>query len=98
VVFATPPGRSRRSTSPSAPRPGGSGIACTRRSSSSTGAALSITCPVGASAPSVIALRQRRSTGSRPSSTASLSIWASWANAACTEPKPRIAPHGGLLV
>ncbi len=57
-----------------------------------------MTCPVGACAPWVIALRQRSSTGSRPSAAASLSIWASWANAACTEPKPRMAPHGGLLV
>jgi hypothetical protein len=33
-----------------------------------------------------------------PSSAASRSICASCANATCTAPKPRIAPHGGLLV
>ena len=42
-----------------------------------TGAGLSMTCPVGASAPWLIALRQRSSTGSRPSAAASLSICAS---------------------
>ena len=70
----------------------------THRSSSSTGAALSTTCPVGACEPSRIALRVRSSTGSSPRAAAALSIWASYANAACTAPKPRIAPQGGLLV
>ncbi len=36
--------------------------------------------------------------GSMPSAAASLSIWASWAKQVCTAPKPRMAPHGGLLV
>ena len=27
-----------------------------------------------------------------------MSIWRSWAKHACTTPKPRMAPHGGLLV
>ena len=44
------------------------------------------------------ALRTRSSTGSRPSAAASLSICDSYAKHACTAPKPRIAPHGGLLV
>ena len=36
--------------------------------------------------------------GPRPTASASSSISASCANAACTQPNPRIAPHGGLLV
>jgi hypothetical protein len=76
----------------------GNGIACTRRSRSTTGAGLSMSCPVGAVAPSCMALRQRTSIGSISRAAASLSICASCANAACTDPKPRIAPHGGLLV
>ncbi len=76
----------------------GRGIAWSRRSSSTTGAGLSITCPVGVSDPSDIAFRQRSSTGSRPSSSAIRSMIASYANAVCTDPNPRIAPHGGLLV
>jgi len=63
-----------------------------------TGAGLSITCPVGPWEPSSMALSCRSSTGSMPSSAASRSICASQANAVCTEPKPRIAPQGGLLV
>ena len=33
-----------------------------------------------------------------PSASASLSICASCAKHDCTEPKPRMAPHGGLFV
>ena len=73
-------------------------MACTRRSSSATGAGLSMSWPVGACAPSDIAFRIRSSTGSMPSAAAPLSICASYANAACTVPNPRIAPHGGLFV
>ena len=101
-MFATPPGSARRSyplaPSASGGESAGSGMSRTVRSSSATGAGLSTICPVGASQPSSIALRQRTSTGSSPSTAASLSICASCANAACTEPNPRIAPHGGLLV
>jgi hypothetical protein len=49
-------------------------MAASRRSSSSTGAGLSMTWPVGVGDPSAIALRQRSSTGSMPSSAASRSI------------------------
>ena len=57
-----------------------------------------MTCPVGAVEPSWKPLRARISTGSRPTASASRSMIASNANAVCTEPKPRIAPHGGLFV
>ena len=57
-----------------------------------------MTCPVGAGRALGKPLRTRISTGSTPTASASLSISASIAKAACTEPKPRIAPHGGLLV
>src|SRR5579875_3951133 len=87
---------SRRSQGPS-PRCGGSGIACTRRSSSATGAGLSIVCPVGTGDPCDIALRQRNSTGSRPAAAAQRSICDSQANAVCTAPKPLVGvqPLGG---
>lgn len=45
-----------------------------------------------------MALSCLNSTGSMPSSAASLSICASYAKHAWTAPKPRMAPHGGLLV
>ncbi len=57
-----------------------------------------MTWPVGAVEPSWKPLRARISTGSRPTASASLSMIASIAKAACTDPNPRIAPHGGLLV
>ena len=63
-----------------------------------TGATLSTTCPVISRSPVTIALRSRTSTGSSPHAAASWSIWPSWAKHACTTPKPRIAPHGRLLV
>ena len=68
------------------------------RISSATGAVPVITWPVISRSPVVIALRSRSSTGSMPSAAASLSICASCAKHTCTAPKPRIAPHGGLLV
>ena len=78
--------------------PGGSGISRTVRSSSATGAGLSMVWPVGTRDPSVMAFRTRNSTGSRPSAAAHRSICDSHANPVCTAPNPRIAPHGGLLV
>ena len=54
--------------------------------------------PVSSRSPWPRALRSRSSTGSIPHASASLSIWASWAKHTCTAPKPRMAPHGGLLV
>ena len=70
----------------------------TRVSSSATGAGQRTVAPVGSVEPVCIALRSRSSTGSISSAAASLSICASCAKHACTEPKPRIAPHGGLSV
>ena len=96
MVLDTPPGIVRRSSS--SVRSDGSGIACSRCTSSATGAALSTSCPVGAREPSEKPLRTRISTGSTPTAAASLSMTASIAKAVCTEPKPRIAPQGGLLV
>src|SRR5690348_2949233 len=94
VVFATPPGSARTSV----PAGGGDGADATRRSSSWTGAGPSTTWPVGIVSPVDSALRARSSTGSRPSAAASLSSCDSYAKHACTAPKPRIAPQGGLLV
>ena len=65
---------------------------------SSTGAVPVMTCPVISRSPVFSAFCSRSSTGSMPSAAASLSICASWAKQVCTAPKPRIAPHGGLLV
>ena len=80
-------------------RPGpGAGAPQTLSSSSTTGAGQRIVAPVGMTEPSASALRRRSSTGSSSSAAASLSICASWAKHVCTAPKPRIAPHGGLLV
>jgi hypothetical protein len=76
----------------------GIGSAAVSRRHRSTGATLSSTCPVGITSPVRMALRNRTSIGSRPRAAASLSIWLSWAKQACTTPKPRMAPHGGLLV
>ena len=73
-------------------------MARTRSSSSATGAGSPTRWPVGMRLSGPMALRIRRSTGSMSSAAASLSICASWAKATCTAPKPRIAPHGGLLV
>jgi len=42
--------------------------------------------------------RRRTSIGSIPASTASRSSWISSAKRGCTEPWPRLGPHGGLLV
>ena len=64
----------------------------------STGATLSTDWPVINGSPVRMALRSRTSTGLSPAAAASLSIWPSWAKHACTTPKPRIAPHGGLFV
>ncbi len=44
------------------------------------------------------AFLSRSSTGSIPRARASLSICDSYPKAACTAPKPRMAPHGGLFV
>ena len=95
-MLATPPGSSRWSAS--AGGGSGSGSAPIRSSSSATGAGSGRTWPVGSASPGAIALRARSATGSIPSSAASRSICASWANATWTAPKPRIAPHGGLSV
>ena len=48
--------------------------------------------------PARSALRRRNSSRSMPSLSASSSISASWAIAACGTPKPRKAPDGGALV
>ena len=48
--------------------------------------------------PGASAFSSRSSTGSMSSASASLSICASAAKQVWTAPKPRIAPHGGLLV
>ena len=53
---------------------------------------------VAPTVPVAAAFRSRSSTGSMPSSAASLSIWPSCAKHTCTAPNPRIAPHGGLFV
>ena len=75
-----------------------SGTAATARITSATGAVPVMTWPVGRVSPVFRAFFSRSSTGSMPRASASLSIWASWAKQVCTAPKPRIAPHGGLLV
>ena len=54
--------------------------------------------PVMSVSPGARALRSRNSSGSMPRVSARRSICASWAKQTCTTPKPRIAPHGGLLV
>ena len=54
--------------------------------------------PVMILSPGSRALASRNSTGSPPSASARRSIWASWAKQAWTQPKPRMAPHGGLMV
>ena len=98
VVLETPPGISRRSIGVLRAR-GGSGmraqllqqLAHRRRAVHDlAGRAGGRRC--------ARALRTRRSTGSMPSAAASRSICDSWAKATWTAPKPRIAPHGGLLV
>ena len=98
AVRPVPPGRC--STSPSKPPTGasGSGIAAVSRMQRSTGATFSTVWPVISLSPVRITLRRRISTGSSPQAAANLSIWPSWAKQACTTPKPRMAPHGGLLV
>ena len=96
VVFPAPPGSriaSRGSCSGS-----GTGSAAARRITSATGSEPSIGWPVGSTSPGPSAFSSRSSTGSIPSSAASLSICASAAKHVCTAPKPRIAPHGGLFV
>ena len=92
-----PPGSSRRSTG-LVRWSGGMGIERRRSSSSRTGAGPSITWPVIMRSPVCSALRIRTSTGSMSSASASRSICASCATATWTAPKPRMAPHGGLLV
>ena len=92
-----PPGSSRRSTG-LVRWSGGIGMARSRSSSSRTGTAPSMACPVTSRSPATSALRSRRSIGSRPSSAASRSICASCATATWTAPNPGSAPHGGVLV
>src|SRR5712691_2864251 len=69
VVLPTPPGPCRRSWPPfwAWAAGAGSGIRSTRRSSSTTGAGLSMTWPEGTELPISIAFWQRKSGGSRPS-------------------------------
>ena len=96
VVLPAPPGSrigSRGSSSGS-----GSGSAAARRITSATGSEPVITWPVGSVSPGASAFSRRSSTGSIPSSAASLSICASAAKQVWTAPNPRIAPHGGLFV
>ena len=96
VVLPAPPGSriaSRGSSSIS-----GTGSAAARRITSRVGNEPVRTCPVARTPPGSSAFRSRSSTGSMPSSAASLSICASAAKHACTEPNPRMAPHGGLFV
>ncbi len=96
VVFPAPPGRrigSRGSSSA-----GGGSSAAAAVITSATGSEPAIFCPVGSVSPGASAFRSRSSTGSSPSSAASLSIWASDAKHVCTAPNPRIAPQGRLFV
>ncbi len=77
----------------------GSGMETSSSMQAVVGSEVSIVWPlVGIESPDSSALRLRSSTGSKPSSPASRSICASAAKHDCTVPKPRIAPHGGLLV
>ena len=75
----------------------GIGSAAVSRMHRATGATLSMTWPVMSLSPVCIAFFRRISTGDSPHASASLSICDSWAKHACTTPKPRIAPHGGLF-
>ena len=96
VVFPAPPGSrigSRGSSSG-----GGGSSAAARRMTSATGREPRTTWPVGSVSPGASAFNSRSSTGSMSRAAASLSICASAAKQVCTAPKPRIAPHGGLLV
>ncbi len=96
VVLPAPPGNlsGSRGSSSSA----GTGSAAARRITSRVGSEPAITWPVGSVSPGSRAFSRRSSTGSMPSSAASLSICASAAKHVCTAPNPRIAPHGGLFV
>ena len=96
AVRPAPPGSS--SSAVGARPPAGSGGAEQVRITSAKGAVPFSTCPVMSESPLLKALRSLSSTGSIPRTAASLSIWASWAKHTCTEPKPLIAPQGGLLV
>ena len=96
AVRPAPPGNERTSGLPESGC--GNGSAAVSRMHRSTGATLSITCPVINLSPVRMAFFSRISTGSNPQAAASLSICDSWAKQACTTPKPRIAPQGGLLL
>jgi hypothetical protein len=96
VVLPAPPGS--RSGSRGSSSAGGGSSAAAARIVSAIGSEPVMTCPVGSVSPGFSAFRSRSSTASMPSATASLSICASAANAVCTAPNPRIAPHGGLFV
>jgi hypothetical protein len=76
----------------------GMGWAAAARMTSATGAVPVMTWPKMSWSWVRRALRRRSSTGSMPSASASLSIWASAAKEVWTAPNPRMAPHGGLLV
>ena len=77
---------------------GGTGTDAQASITSRTGALPCSTWPVGSTEPVRSAFRRRSSSGSIPSTAASLSIWASKANVTCGAPNPRIAPQGGLFV
>ena len=95
VVRPEPPGRSRRS---SLRAMWGSGAPAHWRITSATGKVPVITCPVMRRSSWSRALIRRSSIGSIWRAAASLSICDSWPKQVCTAPKPRMAPHGGLLV
>ena len=95
VVRPEPPGRFRRS---SVGGNSAAGAPAHWRMTSATGNVPVMTCPVISRSPGPRALRSRSSIGSMSKAAASLSICDSWPKQVCTAPKPRMAPHGGLLV
>ena len=96
AVSPLPPGSASSLTV--APSGWGNGIESVSVMQRATGETLSMICPVMSGSPVTIALIKRTSTGDLPAAAAILSICDSCAKQAWTTPKPRIAPHGGLLV
>ena len=96
AVRPDPPGS--KSSCASTGNAGGKGSASVSRMHRSTGATLSRICPVIRVSPVRIAFSSRTATGDMPAASAILSIWPSCAKHACTTPKPRMAPQGGLFV